>query len=479
MESTVIFGNPGTGKTYDLVERIKKCKDKGYTKNKIQVLSHTKIAAQEISKRGEGALAKTIHALAYQYGDISPEQVASASEIVTFSEKIGIPVKGVSGDGTQPIEAGDEYMALITRALNELKDPLEYARYRIPVIGKYEEFVYFYKSYLNWKNAFGMIDFNDMIHIALHRLEENTIKPAFELLFIDEAQDLTYLQWAFIDRIILKGDIREVVVTGDTDQALFLFGGANPSGMETFAKTYNSKVQELSQSYRVPKEIHKISEQIINKSQKRYSKDYRPTNIKGSVLNVSNSGQCNWPLMHGKDTLILYRTHSLRREIESELIRYSLPYSALNGKPGLFNNTTGRAIKAFLKVSTGKKVHERELRNLKKNATPVCLELWKNCDFDEMGKLSLERAIIIPSYHTEYYTSADFSEESTIQLSTIHGAKGMEADIVFVLDGMPTRVIENMEDNMDEELRVWFVAVTRAKQKLVWINSMEAEGFQI
>ena len=85
MNTETVFGNPGTGKTYNIVQQVEALHKQGYGKDDIQILSHTKVAAKEIESRTSGAMASTIHSLAYRYGDVTKEQVASIKEIIEFS----------------------------------------------------------------------------------------------------------------------------------------------------------------------------------------------------------------------------------------------------------------------------------------------------------------------------------------------------------------------------------------------------------
>jgi DNA helicase-2/ATP-dependent DNA helicase PcrA len=66
----------------------------------------------------------------------------------------------------------------------------------------------------------------------------------------------------------------------------------------------------------------------------------------------------------------------------------------------------------------------------------------------------------------DFYRDADLSVVPTIRLSTIHASKGHEADRVILLTDMTQRVAETAEKYPDDEIRVFYVGVTRAKHQL-------------
>ena len=74
--------------------------------------------------------------------------------------------------------------------------------------------------------------------------------PAFELLIIDEAQDLSDLQWKLVNRLVAKA--KQVVVAGDDDQAIMVPFGASAHAFLKFAGELNV----LKQSWRVPQAVH-------------------------------------------------------------------------------------------------------------------------------------------------------------------------------------------------------------------------------
>ena len=79
----------------------------------------------------------------------------------------------------------------------------------------------------------------------------------------------------------------------------------------------------------------------------------------------------------------------------------------------------------------------------------------------------------MPGDRIEYLRSVDLRSRPTFRVSTIHAAKGGEADHVILYNAMGSKTYENFDDN---ELRCWYVAVTRAKHKLTIIegdNPME------
>jgi DNA helicase-2/ATP-dependent DNA helicase PcrA len=71
------------------------------------------------------------------------------------------------------------------------------------------------------------------------------------------------------------------------------------------------------------------------------------------------------------------------------------------------------------------------------------------------------------------------SERARIRLSTIHGAKGGEADHVVLLTDMAPRTYAEWERNPDDEARVWYVATTRARRQLTLIHPATPRHWRI
>lgn len=472
MESTIIFGSPGTGKTHNLIEQINDEAESGTPKENIYVLSHTNAAAKELISRNKDINASTIHSLAYRFGGFDRAQVIQKSELRKFSENIGVPMKGMVDIMFESLEVGDEYMAIINVANNNMESYEEtYNNSNRP--GSVGEFKYFYTRYELWKNSYGFIDFNDMISTSKYNKDDEKI----EVLFVDEAQDLSLLQWNYIDNLVMHNPIKKVIVTGDPDQSLFIWGGADRNGMINFMKKYDSKIIELSQSHRVPKLVHELSVKVINRINRRFKKGYYPT---------ENNGQLRYYMaphlveFDESDTLVLYRNHSLRWEVEEEIINKCLPYKTLNGQPGLFQDKYSNAIRIFNKIknmSDKDTISAYELNTLRSVGTPKAVKFINNADFKSLIKMQLRHAIILPTTKTRYYETVDMSAKPNIKLSTIHGAKGMEADRVVILDGMTSRVVSNLEVDPNPEHQVWYVAVTRSKNKLDIINGYEGLGY--
>jgi superfamily I DNA/RNA helicase len=86
-------------------------------------------------------------------------------------------------------------------------------------------------------------------------------------------------------------------------------------------------------------------------------------------------------------------------------------------------------------------------------------------------------ALQIPGRVVDFYTDADLDTEPTIRLSTIHAAKGHEADRVILLTDMTTRVQQTAEKSPDDEVRVFYVGMTRSKRVLDIIEGHN--GFQL
>ena len=132
--------------------------------------------------------------------------------------------------------------------------------------------------------------------------------PNFKVIFVDEAQDLSLIQWSMIKKIEEETQC-DVRIAGDDDQAIFGWAGAD---VNSFIK-WKSREILLRQSERVPRLIQQKALNIIQRIYvNRIPKDYLPKEAEGNIyqrykLNDIDMTEGNW--------LILTRTKSLLKPI--------------------------------------------------------------------------------------------------------------------------------------------------------------------
>lgn len=452
MKSKVIYGFPGVGKTTYL---LKVCKQYAEAGARVCFVSHTKAAAAEIvsrldSKYGKQVAASTIHSLVYGLVGISRSQVVTRNMLVDFGNTIGVTISGdfdITGEQERVIEAGDEAMSIISRADARMVDHMqEYHESEMPLPER--SFKYISESYKAWKKEYGYIDFNDM----LRAYNSAPIPLDYDILIVDEAQDLSALQWKVIDGLVKK--VKWCVVAGDPDQALFVWGGAQTSGMADFIDKYNADTHLLTQSYRIPRAVHRTAMAVRNNiSDKKDDHTYLPRDAEGESRVHMSPASIQFD---DRDTLILYRTHALRRELENELIDTLTPYTTLNGLADPWGGQWGAAIHGYTLYKEDKPMTKRQERALGKHSR-YNGTIPKNLHWTQVLDIS-------PRYMN--YLQATEGKMPNVKLSTIHGAKGMEAERVILYTGMTERVFDGMARNPDAEHRVFYVGVTRAKHTL-------------
>jgi hypothetical protein len=144
------------------------------------------------------------------------------------------------------------------------------------------DLVKLYLSYYNkFKKDHRLADFDDVIDNAQSEAFIEDI-PAFELLIVDEAQDLSDLQWKLVNRLVAKA--KQVIVAGDDDQAIMVPFGASP---HAFLK-FEGELDVLKQSWRVPQAAHAyVMEHSMPTLKARFpdrkDKEWLPTEKAGHV----------------------------------------------------------------------------------------------------------------------------------------------------------------------------------------------------
>ena len=474
MRAHTIYGPPGTGKTTEILSRVADIIKGGADESKVYFMSFTKAAAQEALSRvggGRSNTFSTIHSLCYRLTKVNYQSVVDFAKLRELSRTTGVTITN-RGVDEEDVGVGDLYLQIIGKAENLLV-PYEEAYETSNRDGSYDEFIMFADTYKEWKKAYGYVDYNDM----LFRTLGNNIKFSGTHLMVDEAQDLSPLQWKVVDRLIELANPEEVHVCGDDDQALYRWSGADPHGMHEFEKRYAAKRHVLSQSWRVPRRVHQVAQGIASSISRRVDKKYEPKDAEGEV----NFGVDvrSLDLQHGENVMILGRTHSVLKDVEECMKDMQLPYNK-NGGYSLWSNKYALAIRAVKKIQRREDPPDVEYRALVKAVVPHLRKGVEEGDYTRVRKNRWLDVVDIPYGMISYYESVDIELEPTITLSTIHGAKGKEADRVVLMTKLTPRIMEAMssnDDNMDDEHRCFYVGVTRAKIRLDIIG--EEDGYRI
>tara|TARA_R110000868_G_scaffold33755_5_gene122230 strand:- start:1189 stop:2637 length:1449 start_codon:yes stop_codon:yes gene_type:complete len=478
MSKHVIYGPPGTGKSTEVIRRLKEYLDNGVPHDRIGLCSFTKTSAEVLSRRSglKNRAVGTIHSLAFRQSGIIREQVMDANRLRDFADSIALDLAEVTPDEKEELQDGDYYITLYSKvkALNHNDYESVYEDSEQP--GSLEDFLYFVKKYEAFKSDNGYVDYNDMLTLAL------TADPLeLDVLFIDEAQDLSPLQWALIDYWIPT--IEHVHVSGDDDQSIYDWGGADPFGMTVFEEKYNAIKTVLSQSFRVPSDVHNKALSILQNIGDRVDKPYKPRDAKGSI-HYHESADMIGDFTKGESVLILYRNHVLREEMEAHLIDSFIPYVVDNGAPGYLDGWYRRLIKLYAKYidkGSDDSFSRTDSMQFRSALHPMCRVNVKEGDYSKLQGMHWSDALDMPVEPREYLLAIEkeygtLDIEPDIHLSSIHGAKGREADRVILINALTLRTSDTLDesDDLDSEARVFYVAVTRTKNRLDIIDGDNA-----
>jgi len=375
---------------------------------------------------------------------------------------INIPIKNGSIDSEEGIEVGDEYLGIMNLARGRCI-PFSTAYDNSDHPGFKPEFEAFVEGYMEWKKQNGYIDFTDMLERFVAYAAQSKL-PEFDakVLLVDEAQDLSTLQCQVIN--ILARTLDRIYIAGDDDQAIYVWGGADPAGMTDFQDRYGADHTVLGQSYRVPKLVQELALDVITRVDSRVAKEYAPRAEVGTVERYSYIDSL--PFKHGEETLVLCRTGAQKKEVEKHFVEQNIPYLMDGGKPGKYQSKAAKAIKAFNKLTRGEGITPQEQEALASGVQRQYRDDVMNRNFPALLKRGYMQVIDIPRWDYDFYKNADLDLNPTIKVSSIHGAKGREADRVVLHTGMTERTLAGMDRDPDAEHRVFYVGVTRAKHRL-------------
>lgn len=445
--------------------------DAGVDESRIAVMSFTRAAAQEIARRAGtlGVEACTLHSMAFRLCELSRTQVVDRAKLREFSRVSKIETTGANIYEQERLERGDNYLSMLnySRATGN-PDRAEIFRRFNPPEGNPIEFTYFTRAYREWKAAYGFVDFADMIDDAV-----GVPGPDLDLLLLDEAQDFSPAQWRLIEHWLPT--VREVVLALDDDQAIHTFSGADPRGGPTFEARCGSDRVVLGQSYRLPARIHGMAQRLIARAAHRVPKEFQPRAEGGDIRIYGSLNLVPIPDPE-EDVLVLFRNHSLRRHVEEWLIGRRIPFVTSGGYPGPLDGRWAKAIDIW---KMAQRNHERSGMMMLTNPQMAALTSATSGMGERLLLGQIHRpwhqVLHIPTVLCSYLRALESKygthrPETKIRLSTIHGAKGWEADRVILLNAMGERTAEAYASDPESEIRVFYVGVTRARHTLDVVN---------
>ena len=294
-----IFGPPGTGKTTHLARQIERGAEK-HGASTIMVTSFSRAAAAELVSRNLPLAKEQIGTLhAHCYRALGHPPIADARIDEWNKDR---PESKLEADDESPLDEGyAEAMSRSGTANYYLKEANRLRNLRRPV-DTWEDpcVVRFHQDWTEWKDSNGLVDFTDMLEIALRDFRYAPGMP--KLIFADEAQDFTPLQLAVVRQWGNHGEY--FVVCGDDDQTIFDFTGASPFAFIRPEIAASHKIV-LAQSFRVPQAVHQLATAWIQGVHVREPKEYRPTAQPGKVVFASGGGLAYQGATHQKPKAIL------------------------------------------------------------------------------------------------------------------------------------------------------------------------------
>ena len=489
-----ILGPPGTGKTQTNSNRIRNCVEEGIDPQRIACVSFTRKAARESRERvgrdwgleeKDLPFFQTLHSMAYRAGGYSPNDVIGAKDLKIIGDAVGIPFGSRNSNietdfDTLGISTGDFYMNLYHLSRSKKIDLEEMYRSQGDYHLNFVELRRLVRAYENYKQVYRKIDFTDMIENFILA----DVCPDIEALFVDEAQDLSTLQWSMVD--VLRKKPRIQVFTGDDDQAIMGFQGAD---VGAFLNATEKKTV-LEQSYRLPKTTWQEAQNIVCRIEGRAPKTWRPKDEEGSV----HVHQSIWDVpFHEGEWCVMARTNRIASQYAQALRDDGWVYSR-NGHPSIpvktyealhdweqwakgepLTPTKIRNVYTFMELekgySRGFGARSKALLGLDPDAMISMSEAQDGMGLLLDGSVRWHRALGKIDLDTKNYVlnalkRKDNVRNPRIKVSTIHSMKGGEADNVLVIPDLSYAAHKEYQRDPATEHRVYYVAVTRTKKAL-------------
>jgi len=493
----LVAAGPGTGKTLTLVRRIAYLVEQGARPEEILAVTFTNRTAREMRERVMGYLGSaasgmfigTFHLLGLR---IMRENLADDFTVCDRVQQVGI-LEGLTGSRKKAEQAADR----ISRIKSFINEP-----------GEIEtgELLRAYESELRRR---ALYDFDDLIQVPLEILGDEAVavryRKVFRHVMVDEYQDINPAQYRLTRR--LTDSDGNICVVGDSDQAIYAFRGADISSFLNFGTDFpGAQTVILTRNYRSSKTILDASSGLIRNNKRRIEKDLDAAMAAGTeikVISVSNEKKeaeiivgeieeriggtshlslsqrnTGFDLSDGSygfsDFAVIFRTNAQAGALEEAFFESGIPYQVVRGADRAGIRDVAEALKGMAGNEEcaadpdGLVSVLCEERGIGENDRALLRQITA-----AYGGLSAREVLTAVSDELALLSTGDSYDPRAhaVTLMTMHAAKGLEFRVVFIAgveDGLvPLLIARGEADDAEEERRLFYVGMTRAKEELI------------
>ena len=353
----LILAGPGSGKTRVVTHRIAYLIRQSVSARQILALTFTNKAADEMRQRVErlapnqpvwlGTFHRFCARLLRQHAALVG--LAENFSIYDTDDSRKVLVQAIRESDVElthitPDQIGQE----ISRAKTNLLSAAEYTPRPGNPLGAVVQQIYaLYQRQMLAANA---VDFDDMLlHVATLLRDNPELRRAldsqYRYILVDEYQDTNFAQYAIV-RALCR-DHANLAVTGDPDQSIYGWRGANLKNILDFERDFPSvAVVRLEQNYRSTKNILRAADHLIGYNTRRKQKSLFTDNSAGQPVRLVTypsgydeaediAARIADDITHGRyrprDCAIFYRVNSLSRVFENSLRNAAVPYQIVRG----------------------------------------------------------------------------------------------------------------------------------------------------
>jgi DNA helicase II / ATP-dependent DNA helicase PcrA len=488
-----IIAGPGTGKTKTLTERIRFLIDQGVQPSRILALTFTKKAAQELQTRVANAAVHvaTFHGLCF---DIIKESSGDAPQFIAEPARLALIKKLVRPAALKGMTVR-ELSLVISRAKNMASTEPAAAP--------------FVAAYNNELNALGLCDFDDLLIRVRDILQDknaDTFRTRFDYILVDEFQDTNLLQYQLLQ--LIRGT-ENICVIGDPQQSIYGFRGADGDIFSRFAADFPQATPIiLTVNYRSARAIVDTANamypnapaltawsgergmvqavEVLNEySEANWVLGEIQKAIGGSDLQRAVSDDVRAHHRTLRDFAIVYRGRAAARTLQKMCADSGIPCQVVgDGSP--YDEPAVQAIIQLLAhiADPTRSVAIKDMSAAQIDAVSAGITAAKPYDIAEalvtqfgvdmspalrqlLGTLLRFATAAEATMYFDEIAAQNFYDPraEAVTLLTIHAAKGLEFEHVFLIaaeDG----VLPSTKGDAEEERRLFYVAVTRARERL-------------